>query len=380
MRALHTSDWHVGKLIRGRSRAVEHRAVLDEIVDIAEREEVDLILVGGDLYETSAPGPESEEIVYQALLRLAATDAPVAVIAGNHDNPGRLRAVAPLLDLGRIHLVAEPTRADEGGVWRLEVGDESVSVAMLPFVSQRGIVRADELLDAGADQRSPLYADRLRAIVDVLTSGFSTETVNIVLAHLMVIGGVMGGGERDAHTVFEYSVPPTVFPVTAQYVALGHLHRAQALAGACPIRYCGSPLQLDFGETADTKSVTLVDAAPGAPSSTREVELQSGRRLRTIEGPLEQLRELADTTGDDWLRVKVHEQVSAGLGDQVREWFPDAVDVQIVRPEQDDEAQQVRASRTGQSPTELFATYLREQDVDDERVEQLFGQLLEEVG
>ena len=95
MKILHTADWHVGKTLRGRSRAEEHEAVLDEIVALAQAEAVDLILVAGDQFDRAVPSPESEKIVYDALLRLAGTGARVVVIAGNHDNPRRLAAVRP---------------------------------------------------------------------------------------------------------------------------------------------------------------------------------------------------------------------------------------------------------------------------------------------
>ena len=102
MRILHTSDWHVGRTVRGRSRADEHRAVLDEIAGIAHEREVDLILVAGDQFDTGAPSAESEAIVYRALLDLAATGAHVVVLAGNHDNPRRWAAIRPLLELGNV--------------------------------------------------------------------------------------------------------------------------------------------------------------------------------------------------------------------------------------------------------------------------------------
>ena len=97
VKILHTADWHVGKTLRGRSRADEHRGVLDEIVAITRDEAVDLVLVAGDQFDRAVPSPESEQIVYDALLRLARTGAHVVVIAGNHDNPRRLAAVKPLL-------------------------------------------------------------------------------------------------------------------------------------------------------------------------------------------------------------------------------------------------------------------------------------------
>ena len=123
-------------------------------------------------------------------------------------------------------------------------------------------------------------------ILRVLTAGFRADTVNLVAAHLMVMGGTMGGGERGAHTVFDYWVPATAFPATAQYVALGHLHRAQQLPGPAPLHYCGSPLQLDFGETANEPAVNVVDVRPGKPAVVRAVPLAAGSRLRTLRGTL----------------------------------------------------------------------------------------------
>ena len=107
MRLLHTSDWHVGKTIRGRSRHDEHEAVLGEIVEITKDREVDVVLVAGDLFESAAPTPESEALVYKTLLRLSEHAQHVVVIAGNHDNPRRLGAVAPLLALGNVRVVTE---------------------------------------------------------------------------------------------------------------------------------------------------------------------------------------------------------------------------------------------------------------------------------
>ena len=187
----------------------------------------------------------------------------MVVIGGNHDNPRRLAAVAPLLTLGRVHLLAQVARPDDGGVIDLDVGGTTLRLALLPFVSKRGIVRADDLMRDAAFELNQTYDERMRAVIAGLTAGFSADTVNVVCGHLFAAGGTMGGGERSAHTVMDYSVGALAFPVTAQYVALGHLHRAQDIPGSTRIRYSGSPLQLDFGETADTKSVTVVDLEVG---------------------------------------------------------------------------------------------------------------------
>jgi exonuclease SbcD len=193
----------------------------------------------------------------------------------------------------------------------------------------------------------------------------------------MVLGGDLGGGERTAHTIFDYCVPTTAFPATAHYVALGHLHRAQQLPGPAPIWYCGSPLHLDFGETKGTKSVNIIEAAAGKPAIVRPVALREGRRLQTIRGTLNELRPLIGTTGDDYLRVFVHEPARAGLADDVRELFPEAVDVIIDALSVGDLRPRVR--RAGRSPHELFVEYLTESNAHDERVVTLFDELLDQA-
>ena len=380
MKLLHTSDWHVGKTIRGNSRADEHRAVLAEMAQIAEDKEVDLVLVAGDLFETAAPSPEAEQIVYQALLRFATLDIPVAVISGNHDNARRLRAVQPLLELDHVFMVTAPTKPDDGGVLQFECADGStVQLAMLPFVSQQGIVRAEELMDRAAFENAQLYADRMRLLVDALTPSFSADTVNIVMAHAFVQGGTAGGGERLAHLVEEYQMSPLAMPVTANYVALGHLHRPQKIPGPTAIHYCGSPLQLDFGEEDQAKQVDIVEIEPGLPARVEAVSLESGRALRTVKGSMEQLRARAgDEDGsDDWLRVIVQEAARAGLADDVREMFGETmVDVRIDSPVEKKATKRKR--RQGRSPQDLFAEYMTEQGIDDERVAAMFADLLDQ--
>jgi exonuclease SbcD len=394
VRVLHTSDWHVGKAIRGRSRAAEHEAVLAEIAGAAERESVDLVIVAGDLFDTATPTAESERIVYRALLDLAAGGRPVVVVSGNHDSAQRLGAVAPLSEASGIHVASAIRPPDDGGVLEVGAGGETALVALLPFPSQRYVVTADVLMGSrDAADAHATYADRVVRIVGALTAGFGTGTVNLVAAHLMVMGGTMGGGERGAHTVFDYWVPATAFPAAAQYVALGHLHRAQRLPGPAPLHYCGSPLQLDFGETANDPVVNLVDVRPGLPADVRPLPLASGRRLRTIRGTLvDVLAAAASDGGDaragvgpeqaDHLRVVLDEAMRAGLADEVRERIPDAVEVVLAPRESDDQPGGRGPSdpdRLRRTPHDLFAEYLAEHEVDDDRVVALFDELVDEA-
>ncbi|MDE0376237.1 MAG: exonuclease SbcCD subunit D [bacterium] len=375
MRLLHTSDWHVGKTIRGASRADEHTAVLAEIAQVAAREEVDLVIVAGDLFDSAAPSAEAESIVYRALLDLADTGADVAVIAGNHDNPRRLRAVAPLLQLGQVHVVAEPTRPGDGGVIELRARDGSdVRLAMLPFVSKRGIVRAKHLMAGEAFENAQHYSDRLRLLIERLCEPFGTDTVNLLTTHAFVLGGQAGGGERPAHLVEEYAITAQSFPVTVGYGALGHLHRPQAVRH--PLHYCGSPLQLDFGEAEQVKQVNVVTIEPGTPADVVTVRLTAGRQLRTLTGTLEELTSVS-VDDDAWLKVVVQGPGRAGLAQTVRELLgPGVVDVRVESPAS--ETPKRNLDHRSRSPQELFGEYLDHENIEDHRIRDLFEQLLDE--
>lgn len=377
MRLLHTSDWHVGKTIRGRSRHDEHEAVLCEITEIARDHEVDVVLVAGDLFESAAPTPESEALVYETLLGLAEHAEHVVVIAGNHDNPRRLNAVAPLLALGNVTVLTDAASPDAGGFRRLTIGTESLNLALLPFVSQRGIIRAAALMEGAAFEHANAYADRLRVLIEHLTAGFDSDSVNVVVAHGFVFGGTAGGGERAAHLVDEYGLTAQAFPATASYVALGHLHRPQKIPGGTPIHYCGSPLQLDFGEQRQAKQVNVVDLEPGAPAKVTKAPLSSGRGLRTISGTLAALREERDEVEGHWLRVRVDEPRRPDLADDVRALLGDGVvDVEVIH--ESDAAPVVQERRLGRDPLIAFGEYLEELGIDDQRLTNMFVELLED--
>jgi exonuclease SbcD len=375
VKLLHTADWHVGKPLAGLSRADEHRAVLDEIVGLARQEEVDLVLVAGDLFDSASPSPESEHIVYETLLGLSDV-SPVVVVPGNHDNERRLEAIASLFDL--VHVMLRPFPDPEPV--RLETSQgEPVCVATVPWISHRYAVRTDQLMAKDASELTGDYRDRMGRIIERVSEPFSTDTVNLLLAHVTIAGGSLGGGERTAQTIFDYWIDPTAFPADAHYVALGHLHKAQRMPGTCPIQYCGSPLMLDFSDTADSQVALVVEASSGTPATVAEHPLTSGRRLRTIGGPMEQLAALRDEVGDAYLRVKVEDKARTGLGDEVRELFPNAVRVIVESEGGNAEPSSGRLERAATSPRELFTEYLAERAVDDARLVDLFQKLYEEA-
>ncbi len=373
VKILHTSDWHVGRRIRGRDRSAEHVEVLAEIVGIAADHEVDLTVVAGDLFDTSSPAATAEQIVWRSLLDLAEI-APVLVVAGNHDSPLRLDAIAPLLEMGRVTAVGTPAKPDDGGV--VDLPDLDVRAALLPFVSQRGIVKVEQMMGEDPDQHSAAYQDRVGRVVDALTSPMTASTVNLLLSHLTVFGAESGGGERKAH-IFGYAVPTSVFPGHLTYVALGHLHRQQKVPHAGSVWYSGSPLQLDFGEVDDQKGVLLVEAEPGLPARVTAIPLTSGRRLVTLRGSLDEVIARADDVGSAYVKVILTERGRVGLADEVRSVIPGAVEVVLDNPEPG--PRHGPDDRRSISPIEAFHRYLDEKGQKDPDVEKLFANLLDEV-
>ena len=378
MRILHTSDWHVGKTIRGEPRLAEHVAVLAEIAEIAAAEAVDVILVAGDLYESAAPSAEAEAVVTQGLLALR-TVAPVVAIAGNHDNPARFEAVRPLAAAAGIEVRGRVAKPDEGGVVTIDTdGGERARIALLPFCSPRYSVRAAQLMDLDAAAAAGEYADRLAAIVRALCADTEAGAVNLLVAHCMVRGGVTGGGERDAQTAFEpYWLSAAAFPPALAYGALGHLHLAQRVPTGAPVWYSGAPIQVDFGEAGAGKHVLVVDVTATTPAQVREVALGAGTDLRTVTGTIAELEAMAGTdVGDAWIRVRVEGPGRAGLADDVRAWLGERVVEVRVLGERDRAAHGV-TSRQGRTPHELFDSYLAEQEIDDPRLATLFAELLD---
>ncbi|WP_306213547.1 exonuclease SbcCD subunit D [Actinoplanes sp. RD1] len=379
MRILHTSDWHVGKVLKGRDRRDEHIRVLARIVEIARAERPDLVVVAGDLYDTAAPSPASTQIVTRALSALRQTGARVVAIGGNHDNGAALDALRPWADAAGIELRGSVRDKPEDLLIRGKTADgEQWQLAALPFLSQRYAIRAVEMYELTAAEATQTYADHIQRLIAKLAESFDEPgTVNLLTAHLTVVGASTGGGEREAHTVMGYAVPATVFPANAHYVALGHLHRSQRVIGPCPARYSGSPLAIDFGEEENVSSVAIVDVGTAKAAQVRDVPVTAGRDLRTVRGSLDQLATV--NLPDAWLRVYVREAPRVGLREDVQELLPDALEIRIDPDMVPDRAGARMAQRAGRSPRELFGDYLDSRENAEEGVRELFDELYDEV-
>lgn len=381
MRILHTGDWHVGKTLRRRQRLDEIDAALAEVVEIAAAEQVDVTLVCGDVFDQFAPSAEAERIVYRALVGLRHTGSAVLVIAGNHDNAKRFAAIEGLSQAAGIELVPAVRRPDGGGIVELgsRDGRQTAQVAALPWVPEKALFGAEEMMGLQEDP-DVAYDEKLRELLAALCAGFEDGKVHLLAAHLFVGGARIGGGERELTVGDLFAITPQALPVTPQYIALGHVHRPQEIAGSgIPARYAGSLLQLDFGEREQQKSVALVDVEPGLPARPRTVALRAGRKLLDVSATLDELRAL-EVDPQAWLRVMLKcDGPAPGLADDVREILPGALEVRLEYERVAGERELGELRRL--SPRELFARFHQDRHgaPATEAVMARFDQLLEEV-
>lgn len=317
MRIVHTADWHVGRIWKSISRLDETSKVLDHLAGYLEGEKIDLLLLAGDVFDTANPSAEAEQLVFEFFRRLGARNIPAVVIAGNHDNPGRIDAYAMLADLAGVHLVGKPRNPDKGGTFAIATASgETAVVAGLPFASPGGFASALKL-PGDLTHSKTLYAEKFHEATLRLAEAFRPDCVNLLMAHTSLEGAVLGNSERQAHLGEEWTASPRVLPTTAQYVALGHIHRPQPLTAApVPTEYAGSPLQLDFGEAGQQKTFVVVDVHPGQPARIEHVPYEGSRELLDLTLPLEELQlRQAEFRSAGWLRVNV----------QVKQPVPDLV-------------------------------------------------------
>jgi DNA repair protein SbcD/Mre11 len=338
---LHTSDWHIGRAIRGQSRLLEQEAALQQVLTHAREQAVDCMLIAGDVFDTSAPSPEAETLVYRFFGELSGAGIPAVVIAGNHDHPRRFEAIAPLLASLGIQARGVPRGPADGAVVEMKSGDgrEDAVIATLPWLNERDVVDFARLQE---EPGSPLvqYAERIQVALEALTARFQPDSVNVAMAHLLADDAMVGpgGGERELHmSMGIYGVKREALPVAAQYVALGHVHKPQEIACATKAAYSGSLLQLDFGERNQEKSVNLVEVHARQPAQFTQLPITAGRQLIDIGTPergvaLNELAPFRDLNDTSWFRVYVDlDMPVANLPQMVRAELPSAVHVERAR-------------------------------------------------
>lgn len=293
MRLLHTSDWHLGRSFHREDLLGAQAAAVDHLVEVVRSEQVDAVLVSGDVYDRALPSVDAVSLFDQALRRLADTGARVVLISGNHDSARRLGFGAGLLDLAGVHLRTDVAAAHRPVL--LEDDDGPVAVYGIPYL-EPDAVRGE--LDC--DERS--HAAVLTAAMGRVRSDLATRpgTRAVALAHAFVTGGEPSDSERDITVGGVAAVPLSAF-TGLDYAALGHLHGAQRLAGH--VHYSGSPLPFSFSEEHHAKRLLLVGLGrrPGDHVSVESVPTPVHRPLARVSGRLDDL-----LTGDRWAPYEGH--------------------------------------------------------------------------
>jgi exonuclease SbcD len=384
MRFLHTADWHLGRQIRGKSRAAEFEAVLAEIVQIAVDERVDVLLVAGDIWDTAAPSPDADRLLFDALRPLVLHDIEVVLVAGNHDSPRKLEAIGRLSEMLKVHTRGYIRGPQQGGIVTIERGDETAQIAAIPWVPEGRALNGVELLEDEFKNRG-VYEDAVEEIYRQLAAGFTEGAIHLIAGHLFVDGALLAsvdGSERRLHIEQSYGVKAARLPSTPQYIGLGHIHQPQVVVDAPngATAYAGSILQLDFGEIGQEKVVRLIDAHVGRPVEQRAIPLRAGRALVEVRGTLAQVLEAGEAAGDAYVRAVL--DVGApepGLAQRVRDALPGVVDVRLDYDRSDDEGADVDFADL--APEELFVRYYRRQHgaVPGDELLALFRELVDEA-
>ncbi|HEX5359957.1 MAG TPA: exonuclease SbcCD subunit D C-terminal domain-containing protein [Fluviicoccus sp.] len=272
LRLLHTSDWHLGRLLYGRKRYAEFAAFLDWLLDTLRAEGINVLLVAGDIFDTTTPSNTAQALYYRFLRRVAETGCRhVIVIGGNHDSPTFLDAPAELLKMLDVHVVGAATSDPAGEVITLRDAEGNVELlaCAVPYLRDRDL-RTAEAGESPEDKERKL-AEGIRqhyaAVVEAAQQVQATlpQPVPVVgLGHLFTAGGqtVDGDGVRELYVGSLAHVTAGIFPEALDYVALGHLHVPQVVGGREFVRYSGSPLAMGFGEAAQAKQVCVVEFAP----------------------------------------------------------------------------------------------------------------------
>ena len=386
MRILHTADWHFGKTIEGRDRLPEQVAFVEELCTICTEEQVDLVLVAGDVFQSPNPSAAAEELFYYAVDKLANHGKRgVVIVAGNHDNPDRLCAASPLAGRLGITLAGlpkeelRPTSPVAGRVYRVNGGqswlelavpgvDHTAMIAALPYPSEG---RLKEVLSQSIDDKELRqgYNERLTGLFDQLNTKYRSDTVNVAVSHLYVRGGLESDSEQQIQIGGAYAVDPMAFPSNAQYIALGHLHRPQYISAApAPCRYAGSPLAYSFSEIGYAKSVTLIDIKPGKPAAVREVHVTAGKPLARWQatGGLAQVREWVANGRDKEAWIEVELEINKALTlDEIHELRALHSGFVIIRPvfnSPDGEADKAPVRLNSLPLNELFIRFYKQQN------------------
>lgn len=366
MRLLHTSDWHLGRSFHGASLLDQQEAVLDRIVDLCRQEQVDLVVIAGDLYDRAIPPAPAVALFTDTVRRLRADGAVVVAIAGNHDSHVRVAVYDELLTALGVTVRGDWRRSNEPLLVQPRQGGAPLAVYPLPFL--------EPLLDGPALARDAGLAEgearRHQQVLDLALARIHAHRAShpsvrsLLVAHAFVAGGRCSESEREL-SVGNLEVVAVPSFAGFDYVALGHLHAAQELDGP-RLAYAGSPLPYSFSEEGQQKSVRLVEVDANGLAGVQVIPLEVGRQLRSLEGQLETL--LGDPRLEAargcWVRaVLTDDDLPLQAMTRLRQRFPHAVELRHRPGRQEAQATSARTRqiRAARDPLERVLAFYSDQ-------------------
>ncbi|MBN1843998.1 MAG: exonuclease SbcCD subunit D C-terminal domain-containing protein [Deltaproteobacteria bacterium] len=333
MKILHTSDWHIGRALNGRKRYGEFEVFLHWLADLIEQEDIDALLVAGDVFDNSTPSNRAQELYYRFLCCVAASPKRnVVVTAGNHDSPSFLNAPRELLKFLNVHVVGSASDAPEDELIVITGSDQEprLIVCAVPYLRDRDIRTAEA--GESIEDKDRKIIEGIRAHYRIVCEtaqqqrGLLKKHIPIIaMGHLFAAGGetVDGDGVRELYIGSLAQVRRDVFPEYVDYVALGHLHIPQRVGGSDVIRYAGSPLPIGFGEAGQEKSVVMVEFSDHAPM-VATIPIPKFQPLRTLRGDWKTIARGIDLLKSEestaWLEIVYDgDEVAGNLREQLDE-------------------------------------------------------------
>lgn len=316
MKIIHTADWHIGNTLYGRKRYEEYEAFLNWLAGLIEERDIDVLLVAGDIFDTSTPSNRAQELYYRFLCRVAASaKRQVVIIAGNHDSPSFLDAPRELLKFLNVHIVGTITDNPEDEVLVLNGPDglPELIVCAVPYLRDRDIRTSEP--GESMEEKDRKLVEGIRSHFRVVCEAASRKQAGLPhwapivgMGHLFTAGGKTTGddGVRELYIGSLARIKADMFPDCLDYLALGHLHIPQKVGGSETMRYSGSPLPVDFGEGERKKIVILLEFTGMAPRIT-ELPVPRFQELSTLRGDWQTIaagiERLRDGNSKAWLEI-----------------------------------------------------------------------------
>lgn len=311
MRIIHTSDWHLGQNFYSKSRAAEHQAFLQWLLNTTKSEQVDAIIVAGDIFDTGSPPSYARELYNRFVVDLQQTGCHLVVLAGNHDSVATLNESRDILSFLNTTVIASAGHAPF--ILNLRDGTPGAVFCPVPFLRPRDIITSQAGLSGQEKQRQVL-----ESITDYYQQQYQQacelrddRTLPIIASgHLTTVGASKSDAVRDIYIGTLDAFPAQNFP-PADYIALGHIHRAQKIGGSEHIRYSGSPISLSFDETGKSKSVNLVNFSDGKLAEVTPLTVPVTQPLAVIKGDFDsisaQLAEWRDAEAEPatWIDIEI---------------------------------------------------------------------------